>query len=128
MVENLIKKNNELYSSPSIHFEIGDGTKENTLPSADLLLCKEVLQHLSFADVENFLKNLNSYKYCLITNDINPSGSITQNYDIVRGGYRTLDLREAPFCLEAEEVLTYPGSPFLKQVLLIKGPVKRKLN
>lgn len=119
VVEDVIKKNNQLYSSSSIHFEVGDGTKENVLPPADLLLCKEVLQHLTLEDINNFLKNLHLYKYCIITNDINPYGHLTTNYDIKRGEHRYLDLREPPFCLKAEELLTYPSYPFLKQVLLI---------
>lgn len=121
VVEEVVKKNNALYGSSTIHFEVGDGTKQHVLPPADLLICKEVLQHLPFKDVENFLKNLNSYKYCLITNDISPYETITKNSDIERGGWRYLDLKEPPFCLEAQEILTYPAPPFLKQVLLIEN-------
>jgi SAM-dependent methyltransferase len=120
VVEAVIKRNKALYGSDTIQFKVGDGTKENVLPPADLLLCKEVLQHLSFEDIEKFLRNLKSYKYCLITNDIHPFGGKTMNGDIQSGSYRCLDLREPPFCLKAEEVLTYRAFPFLKQVLLIE--------
>lgn len=125
VVESVIKKNTTLYGSSHIQFAVGDGTKANALPPADLLICKEVLQHLPFEDIENFLSNLNSYKYCLITNDINPYETITKNNDIERGGWRYLDLKEPPFNLEAQEILTYPAPPFLKQVLLITPPIKR---
>jgi hypothetical protein len=124
VVEDVIKKNNLTYRTPTIHFEVGDSTKPNVLPPADLLICKEVLQHLSFEDIKNFLKNMDSYKYCLITNDINPFGQPTVNTDIERGSYRPLDLRAPPFNLEAEEVLTYYAHPFRKQVLLIKTSSK----
>jgi SAM-dependent methyltransferase len=119
VVKDVIQRNNELYGTSSIHFEVTDATQPNRLPSADLFICKEVLQHLPFEDIAHFLENLKAYQYCLITNDINPYGP-TINSDIERGGYRYLDLREPPFSLEAEEVFNYYAYPFLKQVLLIK--------
>lgn len=126
VVEDVIKKNIQTYGSPNIHFEMKNGAEEGALPKADLLICKEVLQHLPYDDIHNFLKNLDGYKYCLITNDVNPFSSTTTNHDIVRGSYRCLDLQATPFNVEAEVVLTYPARPFLKQVLLIKPPIKKK--
>lgn len=120
VVEEVIQKNTQLYSSSSIHFVKADISNNIQLPPADLLLCKEVLQHLPFHDIANFLTMIEPYKYCLIVNDIQPSGDTTKNVDIERGGYRCLDLREPPFCLNAIELFTYKSPPFLKQVLFIK--------
>lgn len=125
VADEIVKKNIQLYGSSSIKFEVADGTQQNALPAADLLICKEVLQHLPFSDIENFIKNLDKYKYCLITNDVNPTGETTTNYDVERGGYRCLDLTAPPFCLEAEIVLTYNADPFLKQVILVKSPAAK---
>ena len=99
------------------------------LPDADLLLCKDVLQHLSLRDIDIVLEKLGKFKYVIICNDI--YGSITffkkvryhmqpqarlkklrhfkspffksilplNNSEIVSGGYRRLDLEDPYFSL-----------------------------
>jgi hypothetical protein len=89
------------------------------VPEADLLICKDVLQHLSNRDISIFLKKLSKFKYCLITNDVDPDTLSSYNQDIETGGYRTLDLRAYPFLVEAQSVLTYQSKTEVKQVLLI---------
>lgn len=127
VVESVIEKNKQKFGKSNIQFNLADGTQPNVLPAADLLLCKDVLQHLTLNDVEQFLKNLGQFKYALITNNINPHG-VTINSEISRGDYRYLDLTQPPFNVDAEVVLTYPTGPFpgIKQILLIKPPIKKK--
>ena len=77
----------------NIRFQVGDITEE--LPAADLLISKDVLQHLSNRLVENFVRNnlrKGKYKWVILTND---RGS--DNPDIANGGYRAIDLAAAPF-------------------------------
>ena len=57
------------------------------LPIADLLMSKDVLQHLSNGDVRRFLRNISNQKYLIICNDFEGSAS---RLDSVR---RALQLR-----------------------------------
>jgi hypothetical protein len=76
-------------------FDVADGLSENVsaifgsenrkflqsdfcyqeLPSTDLLITKDVLQHLSTNDVETFLGNINNQKYLIFCNDFEGSAS-----------------------------------------------------
>ena len=76
-----------------IRFQVGDITDE--LPAADLLISKDVLQHLSNTLVHKFIRNnlrKGKYKWVILTND---RGS--RNSDIASGGYRAIDLTAPPF-------------------------------
>lgn len=78
-----------------IRFQVGDITED--LPAADLLISKDVLQHLSNQLVHKFIKNnlrKGKYKWAILTND---RGSPPHNRDILPGGYRTIDLAAPPF-------------------------------
>src|SRR5688572_6609051 len=77
----------------NVRFRVGDITEE--LPGADLLISKDVLQHLPNALVHKFIRNNlknGKYKWALLTND-RGSG----NPDTVPGGYRAIDLAAPPF-------------------------------
>src|SRR5215207_9382085 len=74
-------------------FQVCDITEE--LPAADLLISKDVLQHLSNELVHAFISNnlkKGKYKWVILTND-RGSG----NQDIMPGGYRAIDLAAPPF-------------------------------
>ena len=76
-----------------IKFQVGDITDE--LPAADLLISKDVLQHLSNELVHRFIRNnlrKGKYKWVILTND---RGS--ENRDVASGGYRAIDLAAPPF-------------------------------
>jgi SAM-dependent methyltransferase len=77
----------------NIRFQVGDITEE--LPAADLLISKDVLQHVSNRLVHRFIRNnlrKGKYKWVILTND---RGS--DNPDVANGGYRAIDLAAAPF-------------------------------
>jgi hypothetical protein len=81
------------YEKGRITFRVGDITED--LPAADLLISKDVLQHLPNALVQKFIRNnlkRGKYKWALLTND---RGSA--NGDTVPGGYRAIDLSAPPF-------------------------------
>ena len=76
-----------------IKFQVGDITDE--LPAAELLISKDVLQHLSNELVHKFIRNnlrKGKYKWVILTND---RGS--ENRDVASGGYRAIDLAAPPF-------------------------------
>lgn len=128
---SVIEKNKVSFGSSSIQFAQFGGPEKVGFSTADLLLCKDVLQHLPYKDIEQFLQNLNKFKYCLITTDIGPSnldlGSFDiPNIDIKKGDHRFLDLTQPPFSVQAKKVLTYRAGPYWKQVLVIQPQLNKK--
>jgi hypothetical protein len=87
--------NNAKHSRDNIRFLVCDVVKERP-PEADMVLCREVLFHLSFADIKRALVNLAKCgKYICATTD-----TVSWfNSDIWTGGYRTLNLFRPPFRL-----------------------------
>jgi len=103
VVESVIESNSTSYSASNIKFISRDITIYE-VPKADLIICKDVLQHLCNKDVVNILvKIITSSKFSLITNDFNPEN--TENKDIDNGDYRCLDLTLSPFYLDVVTVL-----------------------
>jgi 2-polyprenyl-3-methyl-5-hydroxy-6-metoxy-1,4-benzoquinol methylase len=109
VVDSVIDSNINLYSDSNIDFISRDITTYE-LPQVDLIICKDVLQHLCNKDVINVLvKIIKSSKFALITNDFYPES--TSNRDIENGDYRYLDLTLSPFFLDVVTVLEFekPG-------------------
>ena len=109
VVDSVIDSNIDLYSASNIDF-ISRDIITYELPQVDLIICKDVLQHLSNRDVISVLiKIIKSSKFALITNDFNPES--TSNIDIENGDYRYLDLTLSPFFLDVVTVLEFkkPG-------------------
>jgi SAM-dependent methyltransferase len=112
VIAKLIDRNGIIYGNDHIQFYKADGL-DIDLPRADLLICKDVLQHLNNEDVHKFITQIYKYKYCLITNDLGE-----ENDNIVRGQTRGLDLTKPPFNVSGVKVLRYQ-SDTKKEVLLI---------
>ena len=115
IVTAVVEKNRAMNRSPKCEFHVGDATRM-PLPPGDLLLCKEVLQHLPNADVYAFLdRATRCYPIVVLCDDIwmgensrwrrsakrlrgLPIASwVTVNKDIEPGDYRPLDLALPPF-------------------------------
>lgn len=77
------------------------------LPAADLVLCKEVLQHLSNEQVQTLLDRTAHYKRRLFTNSVFSMEGKTQNDDIETGDFRPVDLTLPPFNAPAKTVFKY---------------------
>lgn len=119
VVSNVIEKNRLRFEKDTIHFYHGDISQQE-LPAADLLICKDVFQHLPIYDIFQIIKQCAKYKYCLITNDVYPHSLTSDNPEIVRGDYRPVDLTKPPFNLKGIKVLTFNPYNFLfKQTILI---------
>lgn len=81
------------HETDKIKFQVSNITDE--LPAAELLISKDVLQHLSNELVHKFIRNnlrKGKYKWVILTND---RGS--ENRDVASGGYRAIDLAAPPF-------------------------------
>ena len=105
VVESVIESNSSLYSSPNIEFISRDITTYE-VPKVDLIICKDVLQHLCNKDViEILIKIIKSSKFSLITNDFTSGDKV--NKDINNGNYRCLDLSLSPFNLDVLTILEF---------------------
>jgi len=83
----------EKYEKGGVSFMVGDVT--DSLPVADLLLCKDVLQHLPNSLISKFIKNnlkKGKYKWVILTNDHGGDNS-----DIEVGKHHLIDLSAPPF-------------------------------
>jgi SAM-dependent methyltransferase len=120
VVESVINQNVKNYASANIAFIKADGTEYN-LPAADLLICKDVFQHLPYKDIQNILKQFGKFKHCIVINDVDPVNLTCENKDIPRGHYRYLDISKPPFSLLGRKVLTYASGDETKQVIVINN-------
>jgi SAM-dependent methyltransferase len=133
IVPELVNRLNSTFGSDTIRFICADVSNAD-LPSAELCIIKDVLQHLSNASVHSFLNKLQKqFKYAVITNDIMhkkqagwrsgwKTARIEANCDIPDGAYRPLQLIEAPFHLRARRLSLIPLR-FKRQVFGHSGAV-----
>ena len=113
VVKSVIDENVLKYSTDKIHFR-HINMLQYELPVADLLICKDVLMHLSNRDIFFFLKAIKKFKHCLFTNNIQ---GVQLNFDIARGEYRPLDLTAYPFFFNGIKIFTYSTDHGPKEVL-----------
>ena len=94
---SVIESNRIRYDAiPNIAFRVQDTVLEAP-PQADLVLCRDVLYHLSFRDTQRVLMNIcaSSSRFLLATT--HPATS--KNKNIVTGSFRFQNLLVAPFSL-----------------------------
>lgn len=93
VAKNVIDYNITKFKKPNVNFYLEKlGTKPKYI-AADLLICKDVLQHLNFQEINNIISEFHKFKYIIMINDIEN----TSNKDIKNGGYRSLNIEKAPF-------------------------------
>lgn len=69
VVPELIAHHRKSVNDPRVKFHCADITRDS-LPGADLCLVRQVLQHLSNAEITRVLGNLHGYKLVLISEDV----------------------------------------------------------
>jgi hypothetical protein len=112
---DLITLNSETHGSETVRFVRAD-IVEDELPAGDLCLIRQVLQHLSNADIQRVLLKLTGYRYVLITDGQSPIPSARRRNLDKQTGRSTrgslfnngLWLELPPFNLPADVVLEYP--------------------
>ena len=105
IVSSVVDSNQNEFGSENIKFQTFSSIEK--LPSADLIICKDVLQHLPNYLISKYLDGIYSKcKFGLITNDEYPSNK--QNHDIESGDWRSLRLDKEPFNLKGATVLSWP--------------------
>jgi hypothetical protein len=104
IVESIIFKNKSTHSAINIDFCQLDITKDQ-LPTADLMICRDCLFHLSYEKIKLFIENFkkSNIRYLLTTSHRN--NNVFTNRDIPNGAFRLLDLFSTPF--------NFPQSPLV---------------
>ncbi len=107
IVTDLIKHNKETFKEENLEFHCLDIAVDD-LPSGDCVLLRQVLQHLSNAEVQSIISKLTNFKYVILTEHI-PEGDFVANKDIISGqGIRLkkqsgLNLLASPFNFKVKE-------------------------
>jgi len=100
IVAALVEANNRQFGSPTRQFVRLDLTT-HPLPQADVVLCRDCLVHLSFANIERALANiLKSGSAYLLTTHF---PDLQENYDIADGDWRPLNFELPPFGFPAPQ-------------------------
>jgi hypothetical protein len=94
IVPSIVEENKRLHESASRRFALVDLTRDE-LPDADVLLCRDCLVHLSYANIRAVLANVarSNIRYVLMTSFPGRGG----NRDVQDGDWRTLDFQAPPF-------------------------------
>ena len=94
IVPSIVEENQRLHASESRRFALVDLTRDE-LPGADVLLCRDCLVHLSYANIRAVLANLarSNIRDVLMTSFPGRGG----NRDVQDGDWRTLDFQAPPF-------------------------------
>ncbi|WP_350293203.1 class I SAM-dependent methyltransferase [uncultured Croceitalea sp.] len=107
IVPGLIEYNKEKFKADNLEFHCLD-IAAATLPFGDCAILRQVLQHLSNAEVAEVVSKLSQYKYVLLTEHI-PNEDFIPNKDIISGqGIRLkklsgINLLAPPFNLKVKE-------------------------
>jgi SAM-dependent methyltransferase len=103
------------FERPGVTFAIGDAI-QGPLPAADVVLCREVLFHLSFRDGLSALANIRmAGQWLLATSDT----EIWFNSDIASGDYRRINLERVPYRLPRPRAVILDDSVCRGRVLAL---------
>lgn len=101
IVDNLIERNKKQFDFENLEFRCLDISKDE-LPKANVVIIRQVFQHLSNTEIKCILDNLNYCKYLILTEHL-PQGKFVPNIDIIANlGNRLkvksgVDITESPF-------------------------------
>ncbi len=104
VVADLINYNAEHFRHPNIRFVCRDVTIDNEpLPDGDILIIRQVLQHLSNADIKKILDKASKFKFLFVTESIYGGVDAVHNIDKASNNHTRVDhksgvyLEHAPF-------------------------------
>ncbi|MCB7482472.1 class I SAM-dependent methyltransferase [Christiangramia sediminis] len=124
IVPDLIAYNKETFKADNLEFRALD-IAEDELPSGDCAILRQVLQHLSNAEITSVVKKLSNYQYVILTEHL-PEEDFEPNKNIISGqGIRLkkksgVKLSAAPFNFKAREEIQLLSvqSPGFKGILI----------
>jgi SAM-dependent methyltransferase len=125
IVQPLVARNQREFARDGVRFEQRN-LLEDELPQAELGLLRQVLQHLSNAQIERVLTNCKSYRYLLVTEHLPVGNAAVPNLDKPHGpDIRLYDrsgvfLDLPPFSRKVRVLLDAPIAPgeVLRSVLI----------
>ena len=120
VIRSLVFKNQAQFGNEHIRFAYLDAAID-PLPSADLLICKDVWIHLPNDMILPFLNKMKKFKYCILINEFNAPRSLGCNGNILLGDTRPIDVTADPFFLKPAKVAYYRSARGMKQVALIEN-------
>lgn len=101
--QSVVEANAAVYGRPGVRFECVDATRG--IPQCDLVISKDVLQHLSNNTVEAILASISTNsRHAIVTNDYSP-----ENVDCSNGDTRPLDITRPPFSIPARAMMAFDG-------------------
>ncbi len=109
--KRVVLSNLEEFSNENVTFSVMESYE--AIPTAELLIIKDVLQHLSNQEINRIVQELiPRFDRTLVTNCVPPIRSFFHlssmfNQDILTGDFRFVDLRRPPFNCEAEMLLEW---------------------
>ena len=112
VVPGLIARLKADFGSPTRLFLLVD-PRNPVLPDADLLICKDVLQHLPNATIQGLLPILRRFRHALFVNDKSKTPG-DNNRDCRIGGWRCLDLSAPPFRLRVVDIFRFGSGQRVK--------------
>ncbi len=83
IAENVITRNKKIFKESNVQFLCLDIASDD-LPSGDCAIVRQVLQHLSNAEISIIIKKLYAFKYVILTEHV-PKDSFLPNIDIISG-------------------------------------------
>jgi hypothetical protein len=113
VVPQLIARNTREFATGDVRFEVTNAI-EQPLPTADLCLIRQVLQHLSNRQILDILENCRGFSYLIISDHLVSNGFPHVNVDQPHGPDKRpqgvlLDL--SPFGYHTETLLDVPVAP-----------------
>ena len=101
IVKSMIQKNNRKFGSKTVKFDVLDLVRYSP-PKCDLLICRDLMVHLSEAEVQMCLANIRGSGAKFV--GLN-SYDVLENYDCKTGEYRALNLDILPYHLNWEKIV-----------------------
>jgi len=108
IVQDLIARNKELFGATKEFRHLN--LIENVIERVDLIMCRDMLAHLTYDQIFTVLKNFkqSGSKYLLVTTGL----TTTVNFDITTGECRRLNLELPPFNFPKPIALIVEDAPF----------------
>ncbi len=127
IVPQLISHNQDMFGSKRVEFVCLDAITDE-LPKGDLIIVRQVLQHLSNNQVKLILKKLGNYKYALISEHL-PVDNIIPNIDKRAGSKNRLFfnsgvfLDKPPFSVNARKAFEFEDADYMD----LKGKIRKSI-
>jgi SAM-dependent methyltransferase len=96
VVPDLIRYNQEHFAAPGVEFRCMN-IIEDELPQGDLCLVRQVLQHLSNAQIQQTLRSLRLYRYVIATEHVYAGAGLRRNRDKPQGPGTRIPRRSGVF-------------------------------